>query len=766
MRPYLAVIKDSFREALASRVLWILLVLITLLLLGLAPLGLKEQRATFIRVGAVFDWPALIGKLKARAAGSENSPGKRIWGLLKEDLKSRLDALPTNPTYEQVTPELTTSVVEELNRLLGDRDLYDDATWSGVTLDKEAKELLDFGVSKLAEDDVSRLNRLLLEASFPEEIAHSSRREIHLAYFRWVTDDPIPFPQSQVKSLVKGVLAGFMNFFLGTLAVLGAILVTAPIIPHTYEAGAIDLLLSKPVSRSLLFLAKFLGGCSFILVNVSYFIAGLWLILGLRFDLWSGKLLMCIPIFLFLFAIYYSVSALAGVVWRNAIVSVVVTVLFWGACFVVKTTKNVIEQIFLNPDRIVKLVPAGESLFGVNEQGEVQQWRADERKWAQVLQEEDESRGPFGIVLPMFGPVHDRQNDRLLAIKTSWSSGFRFTSPDAILLVGNRADGWTRNVGPVPPKDPVGMFVNPEGEAVIVTRQGIHRVHGDLQSKQREFKLLGLRVPLGGKTTPYAAMGPEPPLRLSAPYAAAMNSDSGALAVWSRGTLTLMERNEDGKYRRVQEKQFEGNNNAAVLAFAGSTLLVALADGHVWLMDPTDLSVRQDIQPEGNNQPRFAEAAPGGRWFAVVFHHHELWLFDATSGQAARHKFIGRGDISSAVFADAHRLLLVDHGTRVTEYELDPFRVVTRHVPDMGVLERVYRYGVLPVYTVFPKPGELDNMVAYLLTDKETTRAGPDAEDLTSTQVKLNIRGPVWSSLAFMAVVLGLTCLYIRRTDF
>ena len=42
MRAYLAVIKDSFREALASRVLWILLVLITLLLLSLAPLGVKD----------------------------------------------------------------------------------------------------------------------------------------------------------------------------------------------------------------------------------------------------------------------------------------------------------------------------------------------------------------------------------------------------------------------------------------------------------------------------------------------------------------------------------------------------------------------------------------------------------------------------------------------------------------------------------------------------------------------------------------------------
>src|ERR1700704_4525524 len=39
MRSYLAVLKDSFREALASRVLWILMIVITLILIAAAPLG-------------------------------------------------------------------------------------------------------------------------------------------------------------------------------------------------------------------------------------------------------------------------------------------------------------------------------------------------------------------------------------------------------------------------------------------------------------------------------------------------------------------------------------------------------------------------------------------------------------------------------------------------------------------------------------------------------------------------------------------------------
>ena len=42
MRPYFAIIKDSFRAALASRVLYVLLIFITLLLLVIAPLHIRE----------------------------------------------------------------------------------------------------------------------------------------------------------------------------------------------------------------------------------------------------------------------------------------------------------------------------------------------------------------------------------------------------------------------------------------------------------------------------------------------------------------------------------------------------------------------------------------------------------------------------------------------------------------------------------------------------------------------------------------------------
>ena len=56
MTKYFAVVKDSFREALASRVLWLVLVLISLLLLILAPLGYGEVLTWRMGEGDVRGW--------------------------------------------------------------------------------------------------------------------------------------------------------------------------------------------------------------------------------------------------------------------------------------------------------------------------------------------------------------------------------------------------------------------------------------------------------------------------------------------------------------------------------------------------------------------------------------------------------------------------------------------------------------------------------------------------------------------------------------
>src|SRR5262245_34425799 len=86
MRPYLAIIKDSFREAIASRVLWVLLSLILVHLILLAPLGIKLNLTTdFVwrDIGDARIWLQKCGRTPAPrnlrlASGSGLSSARRI----------------------------------------------------------------------------------------------------------------------------------------------------------------------------------------------------------------------------------------------------------------------------------------------------------------------------------------------------------------------------------------------------------------------------------------------------------------------------------------------------------------------------------------------------------------------------------------------------------------------------------------------------------------------------------------------------------------
>ena len=459
MRPYLAIIKDSFREALASRVLWILLVLSTLVLLAVAPFGIVERTGIVIIPNDITDAKGLIDKLKRQQAGDQPSPGKQVWALLSDDFKDQL--LPTGgqPTRPRWPGAVYFQLPGELNKILKKRELYDAAAWSGINVPDDAQVLLKQDVDALDDEDVARLNRLLLQAAYRDEIAASNEKAVAVSYLTWRLGT-LPVTK---KLLVDSAINGFIGFFVGVIGVFAGVLVTASIIPQTYAAGAIDLLLSKPISRSLLFLAKYLGGCMFLLINAAYVIGGLWLIAGLRMGQWSNRLLLCIPVFMFLFAIYYAVSALAGVLWRNAIVSVVMAVLFWGACFGVGTTKTVIETVFLNTERLVKLVPAGSELVAANERAEVFRWDAAKSSWEEILSTEGVAAPrPPGIGLPLIGPVYDAKHERLLALPMA-APQFGVMAGDNSLIVGEPQDGWKRHEGLPAPPGTTALMINSKG---------------------------------------------------------------------------------------------------------------------------------------------------------------------------------------------------------------------------------------------------------------------------------------------------------------
>src|SRR4051794_11090899 len=275
MRPYLAIIKDSFREALASRVLWVLLVLITLTLAGFAPLTYREEATVGVRERDVDAWPILIEKLREASDSQEHGPVHRIWSMLDDDGKKivqHFEKIPEQPTLRQVRDMQRSgrAFFKSLDKAIRRDDFYDEPSFRNVPTSRELKDLLKTPYEKLTQKDRFRANRLLLEASFPDLIGSSSSSSLVLRYAVWDLSQPFPVRKQQFTEALFRNLPFFIDKFILSIGLLIAVLVTAPIIPQMLDPGSLHLLLSKPIARSLLYISKFLGGCAFVLLSAAY----------------------------------------------------------------------------------------------------------------------------------------------------------------------------------------------------------------------------------------------------------------------------------------------------------------------------------------------------------------------------------------------------------------------------------------------------------------------------------------------------------------
>lgn len=138
---------------------------------------------------------------------------------------------------------------------------------------------------------------------------------------------------------MSGIITFIATWVVGTFGaaftMLVSIVLTASFLPNMLAKGTVDLLVTKPMSRPTLLLYKFLGGLLFMALNTAVVMAGLYVVLGLQAGVWLTTLLLLVPLYTLLFAILYSVSALAAVLTRNAIVCILLACLTWAVLFTV-----------------------------------------------------------------------------------------------------------------------------------------------------------------------------------------------------------------------------------------------------------------------------------------------------------------------------------------------------------------------------------------------------------------------------------------------
>lgn len=757
MRPYLTVIYDSFHEAFVSRVLYILLLALTLVLLAIAPLGYETKRMVTLHRMSIRDVPSFVNELRRQDNAAGENPGKRIVSLaggpLKELVNAKEDA--------RFTGGQVNDVVDGLNDVLTKKDFYSEAAWKDVRLGEETKVLLKQGPDKLTGDDLSYFNRLLMRDAYPVYLGNVPAEQLYLTYPLLWEPLPLPITQDMFAMTVKYMLTGFIDVFVGMFAIFVAILVTAPIMPRTFEPGAIDLLLSKPISRSLLILAKYLGGCAFVLLSVTYFLVGLWLIVGWRFDIWSNSLLLCIPVFLFQFAIYYCVSVLAGVMWRNSIVSIVVTVLFFYACFGIGFLKtSVFEPFIINPTRLVRLVETDEGLVGVTQVGQFVQWNESQDAWEVVLQ--SERRGPenFAMQSILIGPIYHAPSKSMMYLQQPTGGGprRRMGGGGASFLTAKWSGNWVPEEGPGPPTGASWILQDAKDNVLVVSSAGVFLYEGDGTQKKANF--LGFDIPLGGNNA-FKRLGPNEGVPYFPPFAAAIDPASGRLLIENQGSLYLLQRDPKKGYVVATEVKREGEGET-VVGLTGKLAVVADEQGHIELRDAQTLEVQKSFRPAGDTPPSALETSPDGKFIAVLFHDGALWLYDVEAGEGSR-----IDSDASAIAFDEDKLAFADNKTRVRVRSLSTGETLETYWPASDWWRFSYDWVIQPIYYVFPKPGELNNLLKYLVTDESTSSfQGPQSTgDLREVRMADNIVMPVVHNLIFICVMLGITCFYVSRLD-
>jgi len=259
--------------------------------------------------------------------------------------------------------------------------------------------------------------------------------------------------------------------------------------------------------------------------------------------------------------------------------------------------------------------------------------------------------------------------------------------------------------------------------------------------------------------------GPSPTAYWGEPAAAAIDAKTGRLFVYSRGEVAVLAVDANGKYKVDNERQMIADEKtSAVLAAGGGKCFLILKDGKIVTLSDHDLATTHEQRLPGESPPREAAVAPDGKRLFILSHDGVLHAWDLASDKFSRARVRGQGDISALTVTPDGKLYIASQATRVTEYDLTTMKERHYYGPTLNVQERTYYYGIQPAHAYLPKPGEFYKTVQYLLVGKQTS--GTNEENLASAQAKLDPWSPIYSGLAFQAVMLLLGCLYIQWQEF
>ncbi len=120
-------------------------------------------------------------------------------------------------------------------------------------------------------------------------------------------------------------------------------------IPSMLEKGNIEVLLSKPVSRTSIIISKFLSGVIIIFFALLYLVLLIWVIVSAKSGVWHFNfLLYSVFYYTYIFAVLYSAIILTGLLFRSTILSLIVNIMLFFPVTAVLSLKTEMAQVVTN----------------------------------------------------------------------------------------------------------------------------------------------------------------------------------------------------------------------------------------------------------------------------------------------------------------------------------------------------------------------------------------------------------------------------------
>ncbi|MFK8110911.1 MAG: ABC transporter permease subunit [Rubripirellula sp.] len=773
MRPYLAILRDSFHAALSSRILWVAFVAIWLLLAALAPIGYKEDFTTIFRSHDFHNGTRMKAMLASGLLSDESkaTPIGRIAAAMPEDLVRQLERVSKG---DEVRIRLR-ALADGLNELLDNESWYDQEAWKTSLRLRELRDLDEKEDDELSDSLRRRRARLRIEAAMPGVFETRSARAISVTYAGYDFPATINVDKPQFANMVNQFVMPFIvDWLLGFILVMLGILVTASIVPDMLQPGSLHLLLSKPVSRTMLLLSKFVGGCAFVLLCVIQLIVGLYLIAGLRLDIWNIRLLWCIPVSVFLFSVYYSVSVLAGLRWRSSILAVGVTVIFGTISFVVGAVGGFFDGFVSRPAEIQRLAIAGDTVFAATRGAGLQRFDPDQNVWVEIF--ESNAMGPDRVLPPIaisdevivtararnarFNPYGSGALDLLVLSKSSdWAAEPSLRLPTATSRLYRAGEN--------------GVMAMNTGELAITDRKSILAAAGEAdesgddaeESKEPQGLFDKLANMIGGATAGFTEVLPSR-MAITPPRGVVVSQDGQWLIALSRGRIVRLKRPaEAGAWELEKEHLLEGESSRrCVIALSDGVVLVARNEEPVRLFDATTLEPIAEYALPDTVSPVVAAGIGGGR-FGLVTSDGRCRVYEHTSGDQMKEELIATKEVQAIhLHRSTNDFYVVHHVDQIDVLNPTTLDAKVQIRPSLTSWRLVDRYLISPLRMVIPQTGELGQTIASMVSGKSAVSFGGAADD--EELVRYNFFRPLISCSLFIFVMMTLSCVYFATRDF